>query len=806
MANLGTIWAELGLRLTKFDQGLREAEAKIKQAEKSLEGLQKASQRVSDAGKTLTLGITLPLVAAGGAAVKFAMDAVESENLFEVSMGNMADAARAWSEELSDALGLNEYELRKNIGTFNVMLQSMGFGEQAAFGMAKGLTQLTYDMASFYNLKPEEAFIKLQAAISGEIEPLKRLGIVVNETTIQTYAYTHGIAKQGAELTEQQKILARYGVIMEATQKAQGDLARTIDSPTNKLRVFTERVKEVSVDIGMMLIPWFEKGIDVVSRVVTWFSKLDQGTQKTIITIAGIAAAVGPALMIMGKLGQAVVSLSSAKTVLADSVIAKKLIPMIGSLGKALLGLAANPVALTVAAIAGLVTVAIYVWRNWDEIKPKLLAIWELIRAGAESVSIKIGQAWNSVKQVVYGVINSILDAVAPLLEWLPGRLGDSFENMRKAAKQKLEDVGNNFERLSERAEENERRLAESLNRVGEEFRRADENTKTATSDMAVSTANAASSMSYDFNKLGIDLAALGSSFAAADTKASKAAADARAAWEIACDKINMASEILRAEYDLTIARMGDTATESEKLAAQLQYQQAELENARQRVAVLQAEYDRLRATKGETAEETKKLYLELMRAKVAEEELKNAINETNSEIVKQAQAAREAEIALMRYFATASAPESVKKKGKEAEREWERSAARQEAFTMAMSAEQREFVKRYGREPTGSELRTIADSVKTKLNLIGLQHGGIVTKPLLALLAERGPEAVVPLDRSDAVIDYRKLADAVAQAVSRRPQILQAEVHVHAGDVDEVRKIMTLFERLPQVARAMGV
>lgn len=74
-------------------------------------------------------------------------------------------------------------------------------------------------MASFYNLKPEEAFNKLKSGISGEAEPLKALGILVNDNTIKTYAYTNGIAKQGKELAESQKVQARYGAIMEATKK-----------------------------------------------------------------------------------------------------------------------------------------------------------------------------------------------------------------------------------------------------------------------------------------------------------------------------------------------------------------------------------------------------------------------------------------------------------------------------------------------------------------------------------------------------------------------------------------------------------
>ncbi len=166
----------------------KEFEAKMKRVQASLE-------KLGDVGKTLTTHVTLPLLAIGGAALKMAMDAEESDNLFTVSMGNMAEAARRWSEEYGSALGLNRYRIRQMLGTFNVMLTSMGMGEQQALDMSKALAKLTYDMSSFYDLSPEIAFEKIQSGLSGEVEPLKRLGIVLNDTKVKLTAYKNGIAE-----------------------------------------------------------------------------------------------------------------------------------------------------------------------------------------------------------------------------------------------------------------------------------------------------------------------------------------------------------------------------------------------------------------------------------------------------------------------------------------------------------------------------------------------------------------------------------------------------------------------------------
>ena len=165
-------------------------DAMEQKAEDSAKKLKALGERAEKVGKKMTLFVTAPLLAAAGAAIKLAMDAEESSNLFEVSMGDMVDVAKKWSEQLSDSLGINRFESQKLIGVFNVMLKSLGQNEQAAYDMSKGLTELGYDMASFFNLKPAEAFQKLQAGITGEAEPLKRLGILISETTVKNFLLT----------------------------------------------------------------------------------------------------------------------------------------------------------------------------------------------------------------------------------------------------------------------------------------------------------------------------------------------------------------------------------------------------------------------------------------------------------------------------------------------------------------------------------------------------------------------------------------------------------------------------------------
>ncbi|MBU5455252.1 phage tail tape measure protein [Caproiciproducens sp. MSJ-32] len=365
--------------------------------------------KMSSIGSKLTTSVTLPLIGIGTAATKMAMDAVESENLFEVSMGAMANDARKWSEETSKALGLNAYNVRKNVATYNSMLTSMGLTSQEALKMSEGLTKLSYDMASFYNLKPEEAFEKLKAGISGEAEPLKALGILVNENTIKTYAYTHGIAKQGEALTEQQKVMARYGVIMESTKNAQGDLARTMDSPTNKLRVMKEQAEQLGIQFGQILIPILEKLIGVIKPLMDKFQGLSKEQQQMIVKIGLIVAAVGPVIGIIGK----VISIAGTLSTIIGSVsgamsTAGGASAVLGSAFTALTG----PIGIAVMAIAGITAVGVLLIKNWDNIKESINSLKENITLKFNSIKENISRVWENVKNITTNIWNNIKNSI----------------------------------------------------------------------------------------------------------------------------------------------------------------------------------------------------------------------------------------------------------------------------------------------------------------------------------------------------------------------------------------------------------
>ena len=272
---------ELQVLITANTNELRK---EIGNANKSIAGLKKTASKgtagVANAFKTLKKGIiALGIGKIIKDSISAGMDAIESDSLFETSLGSNADAVRAWSDEVATALGLNAIAVRKNTGTIFNMTSSMGLAEKDALKMSKGISMLSEDMASFYNLSSEEAFNKLRAGITGEAEGLKSLGILVDENTIKQVAYSEGIAENGAELTQQQKVMARYVAILKQTGNAQGDLARTIDSPSNQLRMLKNNITQAGIALSNFFMP-------IVQTVLPWLNALATVATRALNSLA----------------------------------------------------------------------------------------------------------------------------------------------------------------------------------------------------------------------------------------------------------------------------------------------------------------------------------------------------------------------------------------------------------------------------------------------------------------------------------------------------------------------------------------
>lgn len=230
----------------------------------------------------------LSFVAVYRAAVKFlgnvinkASEYQEDLNLFTVSMGEYAEEAYNYAQKVSEVVGIDPAEWMRNQGVFNTIITGFGVaGDKAAY-MSQNLTQLGYDLASFYNIDFESAMQKVQSGIAGELEPLRRLGYDLSVARLEQERLNLGIDKSVSSMTQAEKSQLRYYAMMTQVTQVQGDMARTLEQPANMLRVLRAQIERCARAIGNLFIPILTKVLPIAIAVA-------DGLRQIISAIAGL--------------------------------------------------------------------------------------------------------------------------------------------------------------------------------------------------------------------------------------------------------------------------------------------------------------------------------------------------------------------------------------------------------------------------------------------------------------------------------------------------------------------------------------
>ena len=179
----------------------------------------------------------------------------EDLNLFTVALGQYADEAKEYAEYVSDIMGIDPAQWLRNQGIFNTLLTGFGDTAERAQLMSQNLTQLGYDISSFFNVSIEDAMQKLQSGISGELEPLRRLGYDLSQARLEQTALNLGIKESVANMTQAEKAELRYYAIMTQVTTTQGDMVRTLEAPANQLRILQAQLTQAARAIGNIFIP-----------------------------------------------------------------------------------------------------------------------------------------------------------------------------------------------------------------------------------------------------------------------------------------------------------------------------------------------------------------------------------------------------------------------------------------------------------------------------------------------------------------------------------------------------------------------
>ncbi len=195
-------------------------------------------------------------------------DYIETLNLFNVTMGDASDSAYAFAESVNTLMGVDVEEWMNYQGTFKQLASGFGVASDSANVMSQNLTQLSYDMASFFNTDVETAFDKLSSAMAGQVKGLRDFGIDVTVASLQEYALAKGIDKSVRSMTQAEKSMLRYNYIMEKSINMQGDMARTIITPANALRILQAQLTQMRRALGNIVSVLVAKVIPYVQVFV----------------------------------------------------------------------------------------------------------------------------------------------------------------------------------------------------------------------------------------------------------------------------------------------------------------------------------------------------------------------------------------------------------------------------------------------------------------------------------------------------------------------------------------------------------
>lgn len=378
------------------------------------EKMTKFGRGVTKLGKGMTTYVTAPIVGMGVGFVKAASDAEESENRFKQVFGKLSGQADEFAKKLGGSVGRSSVEIKEGITVYQQFAQGLGMSNEKAFEFSKKMQTLALDFASFNNVYDDEAQQRFISALSGSSEVLDKFGINTKSAALQQQILKMGLKSNVTKASELVKTVARLKIIEGVMGKngAIGDAVRTQDSFNNQLKRLKSSTKDLAINLGNLLLPHALKLVKAVNSLVEKFSALSPEMQTTILKIAGIAAVVGPALLIIGKL------------ITGFGLIAT----VIGKVGIGMFSLTG----LIGVVVGGMVAGAIWVYKNWDKVKSFFSGLWESIGNFAGKVGSKLKKMWDGplfkVLRFVTG-IDLIISAGKRLIDnW--GAIKNYFSNM----------------------------------------------------------------------------------------------------------------------------------------------------------------------------------------------------------------------------------------------------------------------------------------------------------------------------------------------------------------------------------------
>jgi len=397
---------------------------KLDKAQKSLKDV---GAKMTDMGKNLSMSVTAPIVAVGAASFKMAADLQDAMGATDQIFAKASDSVKKWAEGLDSYYGIAESEALEYANMMGSMLKNIGgLTEEEASKQAATLIELAGDLTAMYGGTTADAVRALTGALKGNNTMLDNYGMAANDAMIKTKALEMGLYDGTGQMDLATKQAATLALIMEQSAAAQGQAAREAEGASGGMRAFATEIKNLSTDIGEVLLPVITPLLANLNDIVKKFGDLSPEMKKAIVIVAGLAAAIGPLLILLGTLSMAIgaISLPVVAVIAGIAALGAAIVWIYnqwkenGEKSKKLLGEFAD-----------------YVKTTWDNIKQKFVDAWNNIKDffkkwGDEILLIAVGPAgwavllgrkiaenWDSIKAKTSEVWNNIKTAITSPIE-----------------------------------------------------------------------------------------------------------------------------------------------------------------------------------------------------------------------------------------------------------------------------------------------------------------------------------------------------------------------------------------------------
>jgi len=436
MAERASVKINLTAVTSRFQRGMAKVEAKLRKVQERMEGAAIVARRF-----LLVTGGVL------GLAIKQASDYEESLSAFRAVFGSQAQAAEKWAKDTSKSLNRSEADLIEYLATFQDTFVPFGFARDEAAKLSKELTVLSEDLASFKNQKTGDTVRDLQSALVGNVETMRKYGVVISQTRLDQELMAMGIKGGTKEATEQQKVMGRLRIIMQGTSDAQGDAARTSDSLANMIKGLKGDLTNLGIELGKVFIPTVK---EMISKLREWLPlavKWVKDNHKLILTVTKVAGAI--AGLVLATNGLLKVGLA--------------IIPVLRGFGKVASFAASGPIGAITIALAAAAAAFIYLQRQIEETKQDLRDLEQLSKEMSdqwekeEKAQNKLGEARTTEEE-----LSALRDLVAVRKE-LVSLQEDSITQLRQtgADRSAITSEENKLEKLKRFLSESQAQLEE---------------------------------------------------------------------------------------------------------------------------------------------------------------------------------------------------------------------------------------------------------------------------------------------------------------------------------------------------------